>query len=168
MRSKAAPAANSNPIGKLTYFSRGRHICSPNVMFLPCKYGPGAQGPGTISAVSTPDQAWSLAPGFPGPHGPWSLGSRPIFARQKHDIRRNICVGYAENLRRLHETYVAQAKSMSAMRKICRLHEKVMSSPTHPPTTNPGLGLAGLVLAWGGNLSYGSMHIFRVAEICVE
>ena len=31
-------------------------------------------------------QAWSLAPGFPGPYGPWPLGSRPIFARQKHDI----------------------------------------------------------------------------------
>ena len=46
--------------------------------------------------------AWSLAPGFPGPDGPWPLGSRPIFARQKHDIRRKLMsvrrtkyVGYA-------------------------------------------------------------------------
>ena len=79
-------------------------------MLLPCKYGPRAQGPGTIWAREPRGQGPSLAPekgavrawagpcalfgskawplglGFPGPYGPWPLGSRPKFARRKNDM----------------------------------------------------------------------------------
>ncbi len=47
---------------KLTYFPRSRHICLPNVMLLPCKYGPGTQGPGTIWAREPRGQGPSLGP----------------------------------------------------------------------------------------------------------
>ena len=87
----------SNNRTKLQMYSMS-YFCLANMAQEP--RGQGPYGPGNRDQAWDPKrahglaqdpdralfgpQAWSLAPGFPGPYGPWPLGSRPIFARQKH------------------------------------------------------------------------------------
>ena len=82
-------------------------------------------------------QAWSPAPGFPGPYGPWPLGfglysqGRNMTLGEKVCRLRNKCVGYTKSMlatRKIMWDYSTNngdyANNVWTMCKICRLREE--------------------------------------------